>query len=157
MVNTFLGRPIWHEPKKIISFEKDGSDTSQQFIDIYSLSHITHGILFFYVFKFNNFNTTTSLYLTILFEIIWEVFENTEYIIKKYRQNKEYENYKGDSIVNIIGDTIFCILGFYLANKYPYYSIIYLILSEIILLKFDANFLKLSIGSLIMTNNKKID
>jgi hypothetical protein len=152
---TFLGRPIWHEPKKIISFNKDGPDTSQQFIDIYSFSHITHGILFFYFFKYLNIHLITSLYLTILFEILWEIFENTEYIIKKYRQNKEYKNYKGDSIVNIIGDTFFCIIGFYFAYKSPYYANIFLVFCEFILMKFDANFLKLSISSLIMTNNKK--
>ena len=117
MTTLFLGRPIWYNPKKIISLELDGADTSQQIFDIYSFSHITHGILLFYFFKYLNTNVIHGLYLTILLELIWEIFENTPYIIKKYRQSPEYKNYKGDSIVNIIGDTIFTILGYYLAYK----------------------------------------
>ena len=43
-----MGRPLWHDPKKIIDFELDGKGTSQQILDIYSFSHITHGILFYF-------------------------------------------------------------------------------------------------------------
>ena len=38
------------DPPKIISFKTDGvrGDSSKQVFDIYTISHITHGILLFY-------------------------------------------------------------------------------------------------------------
>ena len=144
-----FGRPLWHHPKKLINFELDGKGTSQQIFDIYSFSHITHGILFYFLLKYLNYNTINGLYITIILEILWEIFENTPYIINKYRKKKEFQNYKGDSIVNMIGDTIFTILGYYLSYKFEKIAILYIIISEIILIPCKANFLYLSIGSLI--------
>jgi len=144
-----FGRPLWHNPKKLINFELDGKGTSQQIFDIYSFSHITHGILFYFLLKYLNYNTVNGLYITIILEILWEIFENTPYIINKYRQNKKFKNYKGDSIVNMRGDTIFTILGYYLCYKSEKLAILYLFFSEIILMQFKANFLYLSFGSLI--------
>ena len=145
-------RPLWHAPKKIINFELDGKGTSQQILDIYSFSHITHGILFYFLIKYLNYNIKSGLGITIILETLWEIFENTPFIINKYRQKKAYKNYKGDSIVNMIGDIIFTIVGYYFAYKSPKLSLIYLVVSEILLTPLKANFLYLSFGSLIKTN-----
>ena len=134
---------------KIINFELDGENTSQTLIDRYSLSHITHGVLFYFIFENISFTKKYSLIFTIIFEILWEWFENTPYIIKKYRQTPEYDEYKGDSTLNIIGDVIFTIIGFHIAKRVPIASIILIVILEIILWPFKANFLKLSIGSLL--------
>ena len=144
-----MGRPLWHPQKKLIDFELDGEGTSQQVFDIYSFSHMTHGILFYFLFKYLNYDAVNGLYTTVILEILWEIFENTPYIINKYRQNKKFKNYKGDSIVNMRGDTIFTILGYYLCYKSEKLAILYLFFSEIILMQFKANFLYLSFGSLI--------
>ena len=146
-----LTRPIWHQPKKLIDFELDGPQTSQQVLDIYSLSHITHGILFYFLIQKINipFFKKNGLYIAIVLELIWEIFENTPYIINKYRKKEEYKEYKGDSIANIIGDTLFMIFGYYLAHKSYKYALLYLIISEILLIPFKANFLHLSFGSLL--------
>ena len=144
-----FGRPLWHHPKKLINFELDGKGTSQQIFDIYSFSHITHGILFYFLLKYLNYNTINGLYITIILEILWEIFENTPYIINKYRQKKAFKNYKGDSVVNMVGDTILTILGYYLCYKSEKFAILYMFFSEIILMPFKANFLYLSFGSLI--------
>ena len=149
-----MGRPLWPDPKKIINFELDGKGTSQQIMDIYSFSHITHGILFYFLIKYLNLfhGATKGLGVTIILETLWEIFENTPFIINKYRQKKAYKNYKGDSIVNMIGDIIFTIVGYYFAYKSPKLSIIYLVVSEIILTPLKANFLYLSFGSLIKSS-----
>ena len=80
---------------------------------------------------------------------MWEIFENTPYIINKYRKRPEYENYEGDSIVNMIGDLACMIIGFYLSFKNKNVAIIYLVITELVLMPFGANFLHLSLGSLI--------
>ena len=122
-------------------------DSSKGLIDIYSFSHISHGILFYFIFQYLQFDVLNGLYLTIILEFLWEMFENTDYIIKKYR--KKYRDYDGDSIINIIGDIICNIIGYIFAYNLPYVSIIYLVLSELLLIPYKANLLELSIGSLL--------
>ena len=147
--SKIFGKNIWYKEKKVITFELDGKETSQLLIDIYSLSHISHGILFYFLFNKLGYNDKTNLYLTIILEFIWEIFENTPFIINKYRKNSAYKNYKGDSIINIIGDLIFTIIGYYLTCKYPKVAVFYLITSEIILSKYNASLIDTSIGSLL--------
>ncbi len=142
-MKTFLGRPIWYNPPKIISYKLDGDDSNKQLLDIYSFSHITHGILLYFLLKHLEINPINGLFITILLEIIWEIFENTEYIIKQYR--KTYKLYDGDSIVNMIGDVLLTIIGYYLAFCYPKMSILYVIIMEIVLLPYKASLLQLSI------------
>ena len=122
--------------------------SSQEFFDIYSWSHITHGILFYHLFSYFKFPTQQIISFSILSEILWEYIENTNYIIQKYRSHN-FKNYKGDSFINSLGDILFSIIGIYLSYLSPSFSIVIMILLEIILLKYKANFLYLSIGSLL--------
>jgi len=130
---------------------KNDNNYSQNLFDIYSFSHISHGILFFLFFRYLKVNFWTGLFLTIILEFLWEMFENTEFIICLYR--KDYGNYKGDSYLNITGDIITTIIGYLLASKTLYGSILFLVLSEILLIPYKANFLQLSIGSLFKKTN----
>ena len=74
--------------------------------------------------------------------------ENTDYIINKYRSNSEYKNYNGDSIINIIGDILSMLVGLYISFNCNY-AWIYLIISELILSFYNADIIKLTIGSLL--------
>ena len=56
-----------------------------------------------------------------------------------------------------MGDVIFTIIGFYIAKQLPFASILLIVVLEIILWQFKANFLKLSFGSLLKTHNFKYD
>lgn len=127
------------------------NDYSKNLFDIYSFSHISHGILFYLFFKYLKFNFLNGLYLTIILELLWEMFENTEFIICLYR--KDYGNYEGDSYLNITGDIVATIIGYLLATKTIYGSILFLIISEILLIPYKANFLQLSVGSLLKKTN----
>ena len=122
--------------------------SSQELFDIYSWSHITHGILFYHFFNYLKFSLKQIIVLSIVSEIIWEYIENTDYIIEKYRSHN-FRNYKGDSNINILGDIIFSILGIYLSYTSFSFSIFIMILLEIVLSTYNANFLYLSIGSLL--------
>ena len=124
---------------------------SKDLFDIYSFSHVSHGILFYLFFKYLKVNFLTGLYLTIILEFLWEMFENTEFIICLYR--KDYGNYEGDSYLNITGDIIATIIGYLFASKTIYGSILFLIISEILLIPYKANFLQLSVGSLLKKTN----
>jgi len=151
-----MGRRIWGEPKKLIDFEQDGKWTSKQVADIYSFSHISHGILLYILMKYLGFNQRRAIYLSIAVEIIWEILENTPYIINKYRAHPEFKNYDGDSIANMIGDLMAMVVGVYIAVKYPQFAIPYLAISEAALMPIKANFIELSIGSLFRSASKGI-
>lgn len=147
-INRLLRRPIWHEPINIIDYNLDGPGTSRQIFDIYSFSHASHGVLLYFIFKYLKIPIVQAFGLSIIIEIIWEIIENTPYIINKYRENQEYKNYQGDSIVNIIGDLLSMIIGFYLSFKTENLAIIYLIITELFL-PLEAKLTHLSFGSLL--------
>ena len=117
--SKIFGKPAWYSNKKLISWELDGKDTSQQPFDIYSFTHFSSGILVYLICKYLNFTDVISFYITVILALIFEVIENTPYIIKKYKKNKEYKNYTGDSIANITGDIISLVLGIYFYKPFP--------------------------------------
>jgi hypothetical protein len=48
---------------------------------------------------------------------VWEVIENSEFVIRRYRQETAALGYRGYTIVNSIGDLLVCGLGFLLAQQ----------------------------------------
>ena len=145
----FRNTPIWPCPynnrlKNIYIDKPDDKYTSLSLFDIYSFTHISHGLILFmilnYIFKKKSFN---MVYFVIGWGILWEIVENTDYVLAKYRSNNKYQrNYIGDSIINSIGDILCCFIGFVIAYNYPKYSLPLLILSEILLyLKMKDNLL----------------
>ena len=59
------------------------------------------------------------LTLATTFAAAWEVFENTDFVIDHYRAATLALGYRGDSIVNSVGDVLACVLGFALAALLP--------------------------------------
>ena len=80
------------------------SNTSQQLLDPYSFTHVLHGFLFFWL-------------IALLFEGAWEIFENTPFVINKYRTETAALGYTGDTIVNSFGDLLCALVGFLIARK----------------------------------------
>jgi len=128
-------RPIWLCPEENDKrsrirqiYNKQKHHQSMGILDKWSITHITHGIFIFAILLYlNNYKKTVNIfYLTIIIEIIWELFENTPYIINKYRRSRTmYRDYSGDSIANMISDTIFSLFGVILAWYLPMYMIIF--------------------------------
>src|SRR5260370_25874967 len=83
-------------------------------------------------------------------ESSWEVLENTNTVIERYRAETISLNYYGDSIVNSMGDIIACILGFVLASRLPRrVTIIGTVVLEIVLVIWTRDNLTLNIVMLI--------
>ncbi len=145
---------IWPtKPRQIIQSNSDPNKTehggSKEVFDIYSFSHITHGIIFYFVLKYFGLKETNIIYVSIILELLWEILENSPFIIKRFQRNKEYANWTGDSIVNIIGDVISMLIGLYIAKFSKVFAILYLIISEVILTKFHASLFQNIIGFVI--------
>lgn len=107
------------------------SDNSQHFLDPYSFTHVLHGFLFFWLITWvvprlhskpphagrqRGDSGNWQLSLAIAVEALWEVFENTEFIIDRYRSETAALGYNGDTVVNSNGDIICCLIGFTIAR-----------------------------------------
>ena len=115
----------------------NSSHTSQHFLDPYSLTHVLHGVLFFWLaaFVFSRLSGAWRFFIAMSAEAAWEVLENTNYIIEKYRATTASFDYFGDSIFNSVGDVLACAFGFWIAQKLGWWkSLIFFLLVEIVLL-----------------------
>jgi len=126
--------------------------TSQHFLDPYTLTHVLHGVMFFWLASliFSKLSVVWQFFIAILAECAWEVLENTNAVIEKYRENTASLDYFGDSIFNSVGDVFACAAGFYIAYKLGWKrSLIFFLLTEIVLLVWIRDSLLLNILMLI--------
>jgi hypothetical protein len=144
--------------------------TSQHFLDPYSFTHVLHGVFFFWIacvfFRRDSGAPTGSFDLStrnsrfkyalwpmaiaMVAEAAWEVLENSNFIIEKYRENTASLDYFGDSIFNAIGDVLACAIGFAIAARLGRIrSLIFFVAVEIVLLLWIRDGLLLNILMLI--------
>jgi hypothetical protein len=107
-----------------------GSENSQRVFDVYSFSHIVHGILFYAILWMaarkaplrHRFLAALSL------EAVWEILENSPIIIHRYREATIALGYTGDSILNSCSDILMMSLGFLFASGAPAVASVTLVL-----------------------------
>jgi hypothetical protein len=100
------------------------SENSQHLTDWYTLSHLVHGFLFYAGLWLigRNWPLGVRLVLALGLEASWEVFENTEFIINRYREDTAALDYYGDSVVNSLGDYTAAAIGFLAAARLPVWA-----------------------------------
>ena len=100
------------------------SENSQHLADWYTPSHLVHGFLFYAAFWLlgRNWPLGLRLVLALAVEASWELFENTEFIIDRYREDTAALDYHGDSVVNSLGDYLAAGIGFLAAARLPVWA-----------------------------------
>lgn len=128
------------------------SNNSQQLFDPYSFTHVLHGFLFFYLVMlvFRRLGRGWQVVLTFALEAAWEVFENSSFIIDRYRTATAALGYSGDTVVNSIGDLVCALIGFLIARQVGIrVSLILFVLFELILILWIHDSLLLQILMLV--------
>jgi hypothetical protein len=110
------------------------SENSQHISDWYTFSHVIHGIGFYALLALaaRRLAWRHRFVAAVLLESLWEVFENTPFVINRYRAATISLDYYGDSVLNSVCDIGAMMLGFWLAGRLPWWvSLIAVIAMEV--------------------------
>ena len=106
-----------HGAVRLYAGNVHSDENSQQLTDPYTFTHVTHGIVLYALLRLVNARSPVMLraVMAIAIESAWEVLENTDVVIERYRATTMAEGYYGDSVVNSIGDIVATAVGFAIA------------------------------------------
>lgn len=129
------------------------SEISQHIADWYTYSHILHGVIFYFLLWFifrGRLSVAARLVIATVIEGAWEIFENTPFIINRYRAQTISRDYFGDSIINSVADMLAMVVGFFIAARLPPWVTVFLVIAtEVVLLYLIRDNLLLNIVMLV--------
>ncbi|MFA6294801.1 MAG: DUF2585 family protein [Candidatus Paceibacterota bacterium] len=136
VIELYFGRSVLGPDGKFAFWDNNiwGNETSQRVADIYSFSHIIHGILFFAFLSLvaKRLPIKYRFLIALILEGAWELFENSSFIINRYREATIALGYFGDSVLNSLSDILMMSLGFLIAKiSKIWFAILLIIILEL--------------------------
>lgn len=128
------------------------SDNSQHVLDPFSFTHILHGVAFYWIIGWlgSRLRSIWQILLAVAVECAWEVFENTNFVIDRYRTATAALGYTGDTVVNATGDILCCLAGFLIAKRLGFWrSLVVFLMVELLLILWIKDSLLLQILMLV--------
>ena len=97
------------------------AENSQHLSDWYTFSHIIHGFAFYGLawLLLRRASIGARLIAAVAVESGWEILENTDFIINRYREATISLDYYGDSVIKSLSDIAAMSCGFVLASRLP--------------------------------------
>ena len=138
---------LWHG--EVVS-----SENSQHLSDWYTPSHVLHGLVFYLLTHWTmarfGFGIGARLVVATLIEAAWEIAENTDAVINRYREATIALDYFGDSVVNSVADIAAMWVGFWLARVLPVWaSVALFVVAEAVVVWFIRDGLLLNVLMLL--------
>jgi hypothetical protein len=149
-----MGRTPFYKngPVRLWSADITSDQNSQQVFDPYSFTHVIHGAAFYGLTRL--LPATASLgpaaIAIVTLETAWEVYENTNQVINRYRAETVSLGYFGDSMLNSFFDIVACLIGLALAWRTPaWVTLSWVVVVEVVLALWIRDNLTLNIIMLI--------
>lgn len=128
------------------------SENSQHLSDWYTPSHVLHGLVFYGAthLLMRSWGLGWRLVVATAVEAAWEVAENTDAVIQRYREATIALDYFGDSVLNSMADIAAMWAGFALARVLPVWaSVALFVAAEAVVIYFIRDGLLLNVLMLV--------
>jgi hypothetical protein len=119
-----MGRPWWCRAGDAVPWSGDiwSRHNSQHLLDPYTITHVLHGVAIYGILwallrRFTGPQARAALALAV--ETAWEIVENTDAMIERYRATTISLDYYGDSVANSLGDILAFVVGYLGAGILP--------------------------------------
>lgn len=151
---SLMGRVLWCSCGSWVpwSFDTWSLHNSQHVLDPYTFSHVLHGVLFYAVLRvgLRGRHPQVGLVIAAGMEAVWEIVENSEAVIQRYRENTVSLDYHGDSVANSVSDILACSGGYLLAWSLPAWgSVAVFVVTELVLLAWIRDSLLVNVLMLV--------
>ena len=117
-----IGRPFVAPDAPLLLFSADlQGANSLHLSDPYSLLHAIFGMSLFLFLDWMRpgWPLREKLIVAVLGSTVWEIMENTPFVVSVFNDTANPAAYQGDSVVNSLSDTFFAVLGFLFASRVP--------------------------------------
>ena len=116
------------------------ANNSQQFLDPFSFTHVLHGFVYAWLLsllaiQLPRLTPGWQFSFAVTLGSLWELLENSDFIINRYRTETAALGYHGDTIVNSLGDITCAVAGFVIARQLGWRrSLVLFLIIELVLL-----------------------